>query len=74
MPSDFQSFWPFAMGAVIFICSYFIQELPLAIKLSVQISIGTIVYLALSWFFQRKLFSEVIGLFPLRFKLARFTK
>jgi len=64
----------FAMGAVVLICLYFIQELPAAIKLSVQISIGTIAYFALSWFFQRKLFSEAIGLLPLRFKLARIAK
>lgn len=64
----------FAMGAVVLICSYFIQELPAAIKLSAQISIGTIAYLALSWFFQRNLFSEVIRLFPLRFKLAEIAK
>ena len=64
----------FAMGAVVLICSYFIQELPVVIKLSAQISIGTIAYLALSWFFQRNLFSEVIGLLPLRFGLGRFAK
>jgi len=62
----------FAMGAVVFICSYFIQELPAAINLSAQISIGTIVYLALSWSFQRDLFSEAVQLLPTKFGLARF--
>lgn len=63
-----------AMSAILLICSFFIRELPVAIMLFAQISIGVLTYLALLWFFQRDLFSEAIQLLPVKFGLAKFAK
>lgn len=63
-----------AMSAIVLICSIFIHDLSVATTLSVQVSIGVLTYLTLSWFFQRDLFSEAVQLLPAKFGLARWAK
>ena len=63
-----------AMSAVVLGFPILVPGLPLTIKLLVQIGIGATGYIVLLWFFQKKLFIEIIEFIPARFGLGNLLK
>lgn len=52
------------MSGIVLAASLALPPLPLTVALFVQVGIGALVYIMLSWLFQRELFFEVVELLP----------
>jgi len=64
----------FVMSIIILACSLFVQAIPIAAILSIQVSLGALIYIMLSWLFNKKLSIEVLDLLPSKFRLGKFLK